>query len=904
MTLTAATDPASTLAPAARPAAGSGERLLPASLFGFINRFSWRDQLVITAITLISFPFLYYSLDLPKIIINQAIRGDNFPKQFFGTDFEQIEYLLLLSFMFLGLVLINGGFKLWINIYKGRTGERMLRRLRYTLYARLARFPAMLFTRTSPGEVVPMITAECETLGGFIGDSYSLPLFAGGQLFVILSFMVIQDPLLGLAAVALYPLQIWLIPKLQARVNRLTKERIRLMRSLSDRITETATNLGEIQSNAAGRRQLADFSARMEINYRNRFRIFQWKFFIKFLNNLIAQLTPFSFFLIGGYLVIKGDLTFGALVAALSAYKDLGPLWRELLDYYQSRADAVLKYEQIVQQFAPPGMIPEARDGIDEADARKGSAEIALGGVSLTDDTGLRLLAAVSATVAPGEHVAVIGPDAGTRSAVARIAAGLIEPSAGTVRLDGRAYDDLPRDTVARRIGYVPAQVTLFAGSVRENLVTGLQARPGPPVLGGLDIEEARRTGNTTDDIRTDWIDYAAAGAADARAFEDRLQAVLERVDLIDDMRELGLRGSIDPDTHPILTGVVLEVRPALIRRLSDPAYRGIYAPFDRERFNDHASLAENMLFGTPVGTRFDLDELAAHAGIARHLRALGVWDRFLGLAIEVARTLGEIFKGLPPGHPIMERYSFVSADELSDHQAAIEQADRQGRDHLDQEAQVALVSMLLRLVPARHRLDEVDDQLRAQVLAARAGLPDALSAEDLEAISFFAVDRYNQAASIRDNLLFGRLAPGQDGPGGRIRRAVMEELTAIGKLEQVLSTLVEAGLTFQVGVGGARLTPAIRQKIAIARALLRAPDIFVLDDPLATLDTSAQSRLIAAVLEEAGARGAIWCLQRPSLARLFARTVVIEDGHVVDDGPTADVEQRSTTFRNLAAAE
>ena len=307
---------------------------LPATLFGFINRFSWRQQVIITLLALASFPFLYISLELPKQIVNNAINGKVFPQMFLGQPFDQINYLVLLSVAFLLLVLVNGAFKLQINTYKGRVGERMLRRMRQALYDRLLRFPASYFAHTAPGEIVPMITSETEALGGFVGDSYSLPLLAGGQLAVTLAFMLIQDPILGTAAIALYPLQIYVIPKLQNKVNALSKDRTRLMRSMSDRINETAITLPEIQSNAGRRWQRAEFSNRLWVNYQNRFSIYQWKFFIKFLNNFIAQLTPFFFYMIGGYLVIKGDLSFGSLVAALAAYKDLGPLWRELLDYY------------------------------------------------------------------------------------------------------------------------------------------------------------------------------------------------------------------------------------------------------------------------------------------------------------------------------------------------------------------------------------------------------------------------------------------------------------------------------------------------------------------------------------------------------------------------------------------
>lgn len=276
------------------------------TLFRFISKHSLRQQLLVLLLTGLSFPFFYYSLDLPKTIINQAIQGRGFPKTFFGIEFSQVQYLMLLSGIFLALVLVNGAFKYYINVYKGRLGERMLRRMRYELYDRMLRFPLGYFSRTAPGEVIPIITSEVEPLGGFIGDSFAVPALQGGTLLIILLFMSIQDPILALAAIALYPVQIYLIPKLQARVNQLTKQRVRMVRSMSDRINESALALQEIHAHGAAKYQLAEFSNRMARNYYLRFDIYRLKFFIKFLNNFIAQLTPFFFYSIGGYLVIGG----------------------------------------------------------------------------------------------------------------------------------------------------------------------------------------------------------------------------------------------------------------------------------------------------------------------------------------------------------------------------------------------------------------------------------------------------------------------------------------------------------------------------------------------------------------------------------------------------------------------
>jgi len=303
-----------------RWAAAEGDAL-PPSIYGFILRYSLREQVYLVVVTLLSFPFLYYSLELPKVIINQAIGGKDFPWEVLGIEFHRISYLVLLCSVFLVLVLINGWFKYHLNVRKGRVGERMLRRLRYDLFQRLLRFPMHHFDRTATGEIIAMLTAELEPVGGFIGDAFALPIAQAGTLLTIFIFMFVQNPLLGAAAVALYPVQAYFIPKMQRRIRQLGRQRVRKVRTLSDRIGEAIAAQVEIRTNAGAQHQLADISHRLGEIYDIRFDIYNRKFFVKFLNNLINQLTPFFFFVIGGYFVIVGELSFGALVAVLAAIR-------------------------------------------------------------------------------------------------------------------------------------------------------------------------------------------------------------------------------------------------------------------------------------------------------------------------------------------------------------------------------------------------------------------------------------------------------------------------------------------------------------------------------------------------------------------------------------------------------
>src|SRR5204862_8121077 len=104
------------------------------------------------------------------------------------------------------------------------------------------------------------------------------------------------------------------------------------------------------------------------------------------------------------------ELSFGALVAVLSAYKELSAPWKELLDFYQNQQDVAIKYEQVVEQFQVANML-DPRLLLEEGKATEPpQGEIEFGNVSLVDSDGIRLLAGVSVAFPLGTHVALVGP--------------------------------------------------------------------------------------------------------------------------------------------------------------------------------------------------------------------------------------------------------------------------------------------------------------------------------------------------------------------------------------------------------------------------------------------------------------------------------------------------------------
>ncbi len=110
-----------------------------------------------------------------------------------------------------------------------------------------------------------------------------------------------------------------------------------------------------------------------------------------------------------------------------------------------------------------------------------------------------------------------------------------------------------------------------------------------------------------------------------ARYGEAELARVLSLVELDEEVFELGLRSTIDPSLDGGISEKILDTRIALRERLADPAISKYVELFDPEKYNSNASLAENLMFGTPVGGEFNLEAIANQQYVRFVLRKAGL---------------------------------------------------------------------------------------------------------------------------------------------------------------------------------------------------------------------------------------------------------------------------------------
>jgi putative ABC transport system ATP-binding protein len=898
-------------------------------LIRYIWRHTWRQQLWILFIIALSMVPYFLSFDLPKQIVNGPIQGAGFEEPgairpflaidfslpflgevhlFDGFAFDRTQHLIGLSLLFLLLVIVNGLFKLYINTYKGRLGERMLRRIRFELVDRVLRFPPAHFKRTKSAEVATMIKDEVEPLGGFIGDAFVTPAQLGGQAITALVFIVIQNFWLGMIAAVIVGIQLIIIPQMRKRLIRLGRERQLTARALSGRVGEIVDGIGAVHINDTSNYERGDMADRLGLIYKIRYDLYQWKFLVKFINNLLAQITPFLFYLVGGLFALQGRLDIGQLVAVINAYKDLPSPLKDLIDWEQNRQDVQVKYAQVFEQFSMSPVIDEKVQELTVEPVPALDGALAAVNLTLTDDSGAPLLEHVSVQIDPGEMVAFAGSAGSGAEALAEAFGKLIWPDSGRIVAAGTDIHELPEAVIGRRFAYASSDAYLFQGTLRDNLLYGLKHAPLTPVTyegaqalhRRWQIDEARMAGNPAFDVHSDWIDYRAAGADGPADLYHVIRPVLDAVALSQEILDLALRTRIEDGIHPNVKARIVEVREALRQRLKEEGLDDLVASFEPGEYNPQATVGENLLFGVATGPAASGRELAGDSYFLSILKADGLDEALYRMGLEIAANAIELFADLPPDHPFFQQLAFMTAEDIPSYQQLLQRLRGKHYEEVSPQDRVSIIKLSFAYIEPRHRFGLLTPELMERIVLARHQFHEHLPERLRSAIERYDPQTYTSAATLMDNVLFGRISHSQpDGPE-RIRSLVRDLLDTLGLHDEML----DIGLDFNVGVGGRRLTGGQRQKLDVARALLKHADFIIFNRPLAALDQRAQDAITRNVLDEihrGGRRPAVvWVLPNPRLASLFDRVVVFEAGEMAEEGSYATLAEAGGIFTRL----
>ena len=185
----------------------------------------------------------------------------------------------------------------------------------------------------------------------------------------------------------------------------------------------------------------------------------------------IQQMAGIVTMVAGVYLLIAGQLSMGGLIACyMLGSRALAPLTQVsgLLTRYQQ---ARVTLDSINHMMS----LPQER----QTDERPLKREVLQGGIEFRQlsfnypEQEQLALSEISLVIRPGEKVGIIGRSGSGKSSLAKLIVGLYQPAAGSLLLDGIDARQLDISDVRHNVGYVPQDIQLFSGTLRDNLISG-----------------------------------------------------------------------------------------------------------------------------------------------------------------------------------------------------------------------------------------------------------------------------------------------------------------------------------------------------------------------------------------------------------------------------------------------
>jgi len=863
------------------------------------NRYIWkhtsRQQLWVMSIVLISMIPFYFAFELPKKLINGPIQGQGFEEatatqaffpEIFQADIQldRIETLIGLSFMFLFLVIINGLFKYYINTYKGILGERLLRRIRYELIDRILRFLPGEFRRIKGGEISSMVKDEVEPFGGFTAEAYVQPLLLGGQSITALGFIFVQNFWLGMLALLMASLQMIFIPRLRKRLLILGRERQIAARQLAGRVTEVVDGIEAVHAYDTSNYERADIASRLAKLFRIRFEIFSQKYKIKFLNNLLSQMTPFLFYLVGGFFAITGRLDVGQLVAVIAAYKELpGPL-KALIDWDLAKQDVEVKYDQILEQFDVDELIDPDSQAIRPSNEPALLPHITANNVTTENANGATTLEDISLSVAKGETLAIVGDANSGAYALAEVFGRAARPVQGKLMAGEHSMFDLPESVTGRQIAYVSADTCLFYGTLEENLLYGLKHYPLNEVKykganasrRRWELREAKLTANPVLDLKSEWIDENhVIGLTGQNSLVDAMRRVLEVVNLSDDVVDFALHSNVPAESDPELIDQIVSLRESIQRELASLGMDGLVIPFEMDSYNGQATVLENLLFGILIDTDESDRPPAVTNFLVSTMSETGLDVRFVEMGLKIADIFIEIFQDLPEDHHHFDQFDLFDTAQTPQFRKIFNRCSSMQFAEMSADDRLVWINLFFKYAEPEYRFGLLDDDLMTKIVSTRKLLhekmPDGLRAD---------IDMYDQqsllsSANLLDNIVFGKVNRTIKNAEGKLRDIVVPLLNT---QKELFNKIFSIGLNYTVGPSGRKLSPVQRQKLNMARVLMRKSDYYIFNRPLSGLDHIQQGEIIEETFKlfesEELTPGVVWALAAKSNATHFQRKV------------------------------
>ncbi|MBF1988644.1 ABC transporter ATP-binding protein [Fischerella thermalis] len=380
---------------------------------------------------------------------------------------NQIAYWLGLATL---VFLVRGLFQYGQNIFMIAAALNMVLNLRKRVYAHLHKLGLDYFETTQTGDLTYRLTEDIDRVGEIV-DKLSHQFVSNFlQLIAIPAYMLYLNWPLTLAGLLLAPLMAWLIGLFGQRLLVLSRQSQNHVSNLSAMLTEVFSGIRVVQAFAAQEYEVKRFNQEAERNRQAKYRAQQLKSIQFPVVGFLEAVSIMLLFLLGGWQISQGNLTAQGFISFLAAValliQPIDLMISNFNEYKQTEASVERIFELMTRQ-------PSLNEKPDAKELPRVIGKVEYRHVSFAYNPGEPVLKDLCLCASPGNVIALVGSSGAGKSTLINLLLRFYDPQSGQILIDDIDIRDVTLNSLRRQIGIVPQDITLFSGTIAQNIGYG-----------------------------------------------------------------------------------------------------------------------------------------------------------------------------------------------------------------------------------------------------------------------------------------------------------------------------------------------------------------------------------------------------------------------------------------------
>lgn len=380
---------------------------------------------------------------------------------------NQIAYWLGLATL---VFLVRGLFQYGQNIFMIAAALNMVLNLRKRVYAHLHKLGLDYFETTQTGDLTYRLTEDIDRVGEIV-DKLSHQFVCNFlQLIAIPAYMLYLNWPLTLAGLLLAPLMAWLIGLFGQRLLVLSRQSQNHVSNLSAMLTEVFSGIRVVQAFAAQEYEVKRFNQEAERNRQAKYRAQQLKSIQFPVVGFLEAVSIMLLFLLGGWQISQGNLTAQGFISFLAAValliQPIDLMISNFNEYKQTEASVERIFELMARQ-------PSLNEKPDAKELPRVIGKVEYCHVSFAYNLGEPVLKDLCLCASPGNVIALVGSSGAGKSTLINLLLRFYDPQSGQILIDDIDIRDVTLNSLRRQIGIVPQDITLFSGTIAQNIGYG-----------------------------------------------------------------------------------------------------------------------------------------------------------------------------------------------------------------------------------------------------------------------------------------------------------------------------------------------------------------------------------------------------------------------------------------------